>query len=388
VTDSKPDWFIRTLRLKVKKESYPWLRAAATEVNQVRNWGNQVSMDAADRCRRSQPRYLSAFDLNNLSAGACEYFEHIGADTIQRVNGEYVARRRAAKRVRLRWRRSSGPRRSLGWVPFKAASLRRKGTRVRFCSKTFRVFESYRLGQAQWGDGCFAQDAVGEWWLCLPVFVEGEKAPPAKSAAGIDLGCKEAAVSSDNERLESCCYRRLEGKIAQAQRRGHQRQAKRLHRRAANQRHDALHKFSTLLVRRYGQIFIGNVSAPKLARTRMAKSVLDAAWGMLRTQLEYKCQQAAREFQVVDERYTTQVCGNCGARTGPAGVGQLVVRQWECAACGVVHDRDVNAARNILTAGLRCRASVRGNQLPSLSARRATHPRQYEAGISAQRRTA
>ena len=69
VTDSKPDLFIRTLRLKVKAESYRWLEAAAVEVNQVWNWANATSMDAADRCRRAQPRYLSAFDLNNLSAG-------------------------------------------------------------------------------------------------------------------------------------------------------------------------------------------------------------------------------------------------------------------------------------------------------------------------------
>jgi transposase len=148
-----------------------------------------------------------------------------------------------------------------------------------------------------------------------------------------------------------------------------------------------VHRFSTMLVRRYGQIFIGNVSAPKLARTRMAKSVLDAGWGILRTQLEYKCQQAAREFQVVDERYTTQVCGNCGARAGPKGVGQLVVRRWECVGCGTVHDRDVNAARNILAVGLRSQASMRGNELPPLSARRVRHPRRYEAGMSAQRRT-
>jgi transposase len=280
--------FIRTLRLKVKKETYPWLEAAATEVNQVWNWCREVSTDAADCCRRSQPRYLSAFDLNNLSAGASKYFEHIGADTIQRVNGEYFVRRRAAKRVRLRWRISRGVHRSLGWVPLKAASLKRKGKTVRFCGKTFRVFESSRLEHAKWRGGCFAQDRVGDWWLCLPVFVAREQAPSPTSAVGIDLGCKEAAVTSDGDRLESRCYRRLERKIAQAQRRGHQRHAKRLHRKAANQRRDALHKFSTLLVRRYGQIFIGNVSSRKLARTRMAKSVLDAAWGILRTHLEYK----------------------------------------------------------------------------------------------------
>jgi hypothetical protein len=148
VADSKPEVFIRTLRLKVKKEAYPWLEAAAAEVNQVWNWCNEANMDAADRCRRSQPRFLSDFDLDKLSAGASEYFEHIGADTIQRVNHEFASRRRAARRVRLRWRVSQGPRRSLGWLPFKAANLKRKGRGVRYCGKSFRVFERARLEQA------------------------------------------------------------------------------------------------------------------------------------------------------------------------------------------------------------------------------------------------
>jgi putative transposase len=229
---------------------------------------------------------------------------------------------------------------------------------------------------------------MGDWWICLPVFVERKEAPASREKVGVDPGCHEAAVTSDGDRLESRCYRRLEGKIAQAQRRGHKRQAKRLHRKAANQRREAIHRFSTMLVRRYGQIFIGNLSSSKLARTRMAKSVLDAGWGILRTQLEYKSQQAAREFQVVDERYTTQVCGNCGARPGPKGVGQLAVRHWECVYCGAVHDRDVNAARNILAVGLRSRASVAGNELPSLSASRVRHPRRCEAGTSAQSKAA
>jgi transposase len=85
----------------------------------------------------------------------------------------------------------------------------------------------------------------------------------------------------------------------------------------------------------------------------MAKSVLDSGWGMLKTQLQYKGQQAGRSVLVVSESYSTRVCGNCGALTDPKGVGQLVVRQWVCGACGDTHDRDANAARNIL-AGSRC----------------------------------
>lgn len=134
----------RTLRLKVKTEGDAWLNAAALEVNQVWNWAAQVSEKAARPCT-GEPKWLTGFDLNNLSSGASEHFEKIGADTIQRVNGEYAEKRRITQRYRLRWRTSRGPRRSLGWVPFKAASLKRKGQAVRFCGKTFRVFESERL---------------------------------------------------------------------------------------------------------------------------------------------------------------------------------------------------------------------------------------------------
>src|SRR5262249_43725372 len=93
------------------------------------------------------------FDLCALTAGASEHFERIGADTIQRVCVEYAQKRAAAKRCKLRWRVSRGARRSLGWVPFKAASLKRKGRALRFCGKTFRVFESERLNGVQWGQG-------------------------------------------------------------------------------------------------------------------------------------------------------------------------------------------------------------------------------------------
>lgn len=377
-----PPSFTRTLRLKVKREAYSWLDAAAVEVNQVWNYANETAEKAIARTDRAR-KWLSGFDLCNLTSGTAPLMERIGADTIQRICTEYAAKRNAVKRRRLRWRVSRGARRSLGWIPFKAASIKRKGAGIRFCGKSFRVFEAERLDGVKFRDGCFAEDTCGDWWLCVPVSVEVEATAPEFASVGIDLGCKDAAVTSDGDRLESGHYRRLEAKIAQAQRRGHKRQAKLLHRKAANQRKDALHKFSTMLVRKYGQIYIGDVSSTKLAKTRMAKSVLDAGWGMLRNQLQYKGQQAGRRVEIVNEAFTTRACSQCGSLSGPQGLRQLVVRQWVCAECGAAHDRDINAAINILAAGLRCRASVRGNESSPPSARRAGHHRSRETGISA-----
>ena len=320
-----------------------------------------TSIDAADRNRRASAKFLTGFDLCNLSAGATDCFGHIGADTIQRVCCEYSLKRRAARRVRLAWRKSFGARRALGWIPFKAASLKRKGRGLRFCGKTFRVFESERLQEVRWCDGCFAQDAVGDWWLCLPAGIEVQEVPALREGVGIDLGLKDTAMTSAGERLAAGrFFRDIEAKIGQAQRRGHKRQAKRLHRRAANRRRDAIHKFTRKIVDQYEFIVVGDVSSPKLARTRMAKSVLDAGWGMLRTQLQYKGKHAGRSVRVVSEKNTSRACSRCGALTGPSGLGMLVVRRWVCAECGALHDRDANAARNILAVGLRCRGGSPG----------------------------
>ena len=353
--------FTRTLKLKVRSETYGWLSAAAAEVNQVYNYCNEASWLAATRTDLKR-KWLSGFDLCNLTSGAARYFERIGADTIQRVCTEYVQKRVAAKRRKLRWRVSRGARRSLGWVPFKAASLKCRGKVLRFCKKTFRVFEMHRLEGVKWKQGCFAQDAVGDWWLCLPVDYTAEPDVAPKESVGIDLGLKDIAVTSDGERLEcGRFYRGLEREIAHAQRRGHRRQAKRLYRRAARRRADTLHKFSRKLVNQYQYIVVGDVSSQKLVKTRMAKAVLDSGCGMLKWFLQYKCEHAGRSVVVVSERNTTRECSFCNALTGPTGKDMLVVRHWRCPECATEHDRDQNSARNILRVGLRKRASVCGN---------------------------
>jgi putative transposase len=358
---------IRTLRLKVKLEGYAWLNAAAIEVNQIWNFANATSYKAA-RPFAGRARWLTAFDLDKLTAGATEYFDHIGSESIQRVNAEFATRRRQFKRAKLRWRVSKGSKRSLGWVPFKAAQLKRKGKSLRFSGKAFRVFEHGLLEGVQWQCGCFAQDAVGDWWLCLPVKRAVERLLAPREAVGLDLGLKDTAATSDGAKLQAGhFYRNIEQKIAAAQRRGHKRQAKRLHRTAARRRKDALHNFSREIVNQYQTIVIGDVSSLKLAKTRMAKSVLDAGWGMLKTQLQYKGQQAGRCVQIVNERNTTRTCSSCKALTGPVGLDMLVVRTWVCSACGDTHDRDVNAARNILSAGRRP-PSVSGNEPSHFSA--------------------
>jgi IS605 OrfB family transposase len=378
---------IRTLRLKVKTEAYPWLNAAAVEVNEVWNWVNATSYKAA-RPFAGPGQWLTGFDLDKLAAGTTEYFENIGSETIQRVNAEFALRRRQFKKVKLRWRVSRGSRRSLGWIPFKAVQLKRKGKSLRFAGKAIRVFEQDLLKDARWKSGCFAQDAVGDWWLCVPVERRSVPSVAKNDAVGLDLGLKDTVTTSDGEKLEAGrFYRDIELKIAQAQRHGHRRQAKRLHRTAARRRKDALHKFSRKIVDQYQNIVVGDVSSLKLVKTRMAKSVLDAGWGMLKTLLQYKGQQAGRSVRVVSERNTTRTCSSCGALTGPTGLDMCAVRAWMCSECGDTHDRDVNAAKNILLAG-RMPPSVSGNEPSSSAAPTSQAHRRCESGKRALKKAA
>ncbi|MBR8305335.1 putative transposase DNA-binding domain protein [Burkholderia cenocepacia] len=127
-----------------------------------------------------------------------------------------------------------------------------------------------------------------------------------------------------------------------------------LHAKVANARADFQHKLAVDLVRRFDYIAVGNVSAVKLARTRMAKSVYDASWSSFRNKLRYKAIAHGATFEEVDESGSTQSCSACGSKdstTRPKGIAGLRIREWACSGCGVVHDRDINAALNILRCG-------------------------------------
>ena len=384
---TKPGVYVITLRLKVRAECYPYLRHAAREVNFVWNWGNETCFKAI-KPYSGPGEWLSAFTLDKLSAGAGKECQYIGADTIQRINAELVRKRIQFKKQKLAWRKSGGSKRSLGWVPFKAATIKRAGKYVRYAGKTIRFFESDRFAEiAKWGDGCFAEDAVGDWWLCVPVERAVVESVAPLEAVGIDLGLKDVATTSDGDKLHATHYRNAEEKLGQLQRRGHRRQAKRLSRKIKRQRAHDLHVFSRRIVDRYQLIVIGDVSSLKLVKTRMAKSVLDAGWGMLKTQLQYKGEHAGRTVSIVNEANTTRACSLCRALTGPSGVNGLRVRTWTCGECGVTHDRDINAANNTLAVG-RSPPSVRGNEpkrpsMPSSKAPRLRKTRTASKDVAA-----
>jgi putative transposase len=140
----------------------------------------------------------------------------------------------------------------------------------------------------------------------------------------------------------------------------------RVHARVADTRRDWLHKESTRIIRDSQAVYVEDLCVAGLGRTRLAKSVHDAGWSAFTAMLEYKAARHRRTF-IRTGRFeaTSQVCSACGTKDGPK---PLHVRKWTCPACGTVHDRDVNAARNILALGRRERLNARGGQVrPSLA---------------------
>ncbi len=181
------------------------------------------------------------------------------------------------------------------------------------------------------------------------------------SGVGIDLGLKDLATLSTGEKIENPRHlRRLESKLATAQRACKRRQARNIHARIVNARRDHLHKASLGIVRRFDYIAVGNVNAAGLARTSMAKSVLDAGWSSFRDMLRYKAIAHGVTFEEVNESSSTQTCNACGVIAGPKGRAGLNERRWTCSNCDTEHDRDTNAALNILMRGSGHRTPVEG----------------------------
>jgi putative transposase len=131
-----------------------------------------------------------------------------------------------------------------------------------------------------------------------------------------------------------------------------------VHARVADTRRDWLHKESTAIIRENQAVYVEDLCVAGLGRTRLAKSVHDAGWSAFTAMLEYKARRHGRAFGRTGRwEPTSQVCSACGVKDGPK---PLRVRQWTCAACGAVHDRDVNAALNILALGRRDRLNACG----------------------------
>lgn len=338
-----------TYKFRLRDTCDSELTRQARAVNFVWNYCNETQQQAVKRKRK----WLTWHDLQKLTAGSSKELD-IHAHTIQQVCQVYDRSRAAKKKAWLRWRVSNpkSPKRSLGWVPFNKGHVSFRGGAFVFRGKAYRAWVSRELKEGQtFGAGSFSQDSRGHWYINLPVEVPS-LASAGSDPIGIDLGLKDLATISTGEKIaHPRWYRKMASRIVAAQRAKKKKRVRQLHAKVKAQRNDHLHKVSTRLVQSHGAIFVGNVNASGLAKTSMAKSVLDAGWSAFRNQLEYKAIRHRVVFREVNEAYSTQTCSQCASIEGPKGVAGLGIRQWRC-SCGVEHDRDTNAAKNIARRGL------------------------------------
>ncbi|WP_415938701.1 RNA-guided endonuclease InsQ/TnpB family protein [Streptomyces sp. 039-1] len=228
------------------------------------------------------------------------------------------------------------------------------------------------------------KDAAGRYFASFVVdtdpAVDAARMPETDRTIGIDLGLTHFAVLSDGTKIDSPRFlRRAEKKLKKTQRelsrkqKGSKNRAKarlkvaHAHAKVSDARREFHHQLSTQLISENQGIAVEDLSVAGLARTRLAKSVHDAGWASFVGMLEYKAARYGRTLVRIGRfEPTSQTCSTCGVKDGPKS---LNVREWTCAACGAVHDRDHNAALNVKTAaGLAvsaCGAPVRPGAIPA-----------------------
>ena len=216
-----------------------------------------------------------------------------------------------------------------------------------------------------------AREPDGRWYVTFAV--DGDAPEPAEAtghAVGVDLGVKDFAVTSDGDRIanprhlerKACNLARYQRRMARCQHGSANRakakaKAARAHRKVRNARQDFLHRASTRLVRSADTIMIEDLNVSGMVRNRsLARAISDCGWGEFRRQLEYKCERYGCHLVVADRWYpSSKTCSACGHLLAELS---LSTRHWTCPSCRARHDRDINAAKNILAAG---RAVARGS---------------------------
>ena len=228
-------------------------------------------------------------------------------------------------------------------------------------------------------------DSTGRYYLSLQVEVSAPQALlKTGKKVGLDVGIANLAISSDGIKYKTFNAKWLKKQAIRWQskysRRRHRAtiavrqwnhnhktlkaelddyqnwqrariQKARYQQRIANRRKDYLHKLTTNLVKQYDVIVIEDLKTKNLQHNHhLAKAIANASWYDFRTMLAYKCAWHGKELIVVKPNYTSQICSNCGHHSGPK---PLAVREWTCPKCGTHHDRDINAAVNILHKGLK-----------------------------------
>jgi putative transposase len=314
----------------------------ARECNFVWNHCNEI---ARKRWKESR-LYTGKVILNKLVKGASKEL-NINQQTVQAVAYELELRMKKAKKL-IRFR----GKKSLGWIPFNGQTIKAVGDRIFYNKSDFKFWHSRKI-DGKIKTGSFNQDSRGRWYVNFVIEKNDENIGCLSGEVGIDLGLKTTASDSNGKKISVGQYRKLEKKLGMSQRANKKKQTKKIHAQIKNKRRDAIEKYTLDLAQNNKLIVIGNVSSQKIIKTKLAKSVLDNSWALLKNRLSHKTIRYGGIFLEVDEAKTSRTCSHCGIywEDFPKGLKSLAVREYKCSSCEVVQDRDINAARNILRIG-------------------------------------
>ncbi len=207
-----------------------------------------------------------------------------------------------------------------------------------------------------------SKDCDGKYFVSILVEEKVPHLALVRKTIGLDMGVKDVAVGSDGFQSGNPKYTykyetklRMEQKSLSRKKKGSKNREKernlvaRVHSKIRNSRKDFLHKLSTDIVRKNQVVYIEDLNTKGMVRNRkLSKSISDSSWGSLVNFLEYKCDWYGRELKKVSPKFTSQDCSHCGYRNKEL---QLSMRRWDCPSCGSTHDRDINAAKNVLAVG-------------------------------------
>lgn len=249
-------------------------------------------------------------------------------------------------------------------------AVRFDGNRLKLPKVGYIKVVEHRLHEGRILTATISKERSGEYYASVLCEIEQPKSlPVTDKVIGIDLGLHDIIVCPDGERVETPKYfRKAEQQLAKRQRvfsrthtgsNGHEKaraKVARCHQKIKNQRNDFLQKLSTKLIKENQIICLEDLSVKGMERNhKLAKSVMDVSFSKFVEMLEYKAEWYGRKIIKIDRFCpSTQLCSGCGYRNESIkGLRGLKVREWICPKCGEVHDRDLNASRNILKEGLK-----------------------------------